>query len=190
MGLEYPNQSLLELAKGKFTSDPKNHTGEGVFFTSKAFDQFTIISGGLQYLSLDDHGLLDDFEGEDFKGTGVGMMITQDTGRTLESVFDAFSSPDSDPSFHKTLIPLHLMQCEGESLLSRSQAKRAMARIERFTEVVLDFSDVDMVGPAFIDQIFRVFHNKNPHVHLYVQNANDEVVRRIKSIDSEAVIIE
>ncbi len=190
MGLEYINQSLLELAKGKFTSDPKNHTGEGVFFTSKACNQFTIISGGLRYLSLEDRGLLDDFEGTDFKGTGVGMMIAQDSERTLESVFDAFSSPDSDPSFHKTFIPLHLMQYEGESLLSRSQAKRAMARVEQFTEVVLDFSEVDLVGPAFVDQIFRVFHNENPHVHLYVQNANEKVVRRVKSVDSDAVIFE
>src|SRR5688572_8757778 len=27
--------AVLELAKGKFTTDPKNHSGEGIFFTSR-----------------------------------------------------------------------------------------------------------------------------------------------------------
>lgn len=42
LGLEHPKQSILELAKGKFTSDPENHSGEGIFFTSRGFDAFKI----------------------------------------------------------------------------------------------------------------------------------------------------
>jgi Histidine kinase-like ATPase domain len=38
--------ALLELSKGKFTTDPRNHSGEGVFFTSRMFDNFQIASGG------------------------------------------------------------------------------------------------------------------------------------------------
>ena len=39
--------AILELAKGKLTTDPKHHTGEGIFFTSRMFDEFTILSGGV-----------------------------------------------------------------------------------------------------------------------------------------------
>ena len=37
-------ESLLELAKGKFTTDPANHSGEVIFFSSKMFDHFSIHS--------------------------------------------------------------------------------------------------------------------------------------------------
>ena len=30
--------AVLELAKGKFTTDPANHSGEGIFFSSRMFD--------------------------------------------------------------------------------------------------------------------------------------------------------
>ena len=43
--------ATLELAKGKFTTDPERHTGEGIFFTSKMLDGFDISSGGVYYAS-------------------------------------------------------------------------------------------------------------------------------------------
>lgn len=191
LGLENPNQSLLELAKGKFTSDPENHTGEGVFFTSRVCDQFAIISAGLNYITSEkfDQGLLDEVD-YDFDGTFVAMQVLRSSDTTLENVFNQYASPDSNLSFHKTLVPLHLMQYEGESLLSRSQAKRAMSRVDRFTEVILDFTGVDMVGPAFVDQIFRVFQKAYPRVNLYVQGANVEILNRIHSITPEIVVVE
>jgi len=35
------------LAKGKLTTDPKRHSGEGIFFSSRMFDEFDILSGGV-----------------------------------------------------------------------------------------------------------------------------------------------
>jgi len=35
--LENAQESLLELSKGKLTTDPSNHSGDGIFFTSRAF---------------------------------------------------------------------------------------------------------------------------------------------------------
>lgn len=46
--------AVLELAKGKFTTDPKNHTGEGIFFSSRMFDDFAILSGTV-YFTHDTH---------------------------------------------------------------------------------------------------------------------------------------
>ena len=34
LGLHDPRESILELAKGKLTTDPEHHSGEGIFFTS------------------------------------------------------------------------------------------------------------------------------------------------------------
>ena len=41
--LSDPRESLFELHKGKLTTDPENHTGQGIFFTSRAFDRFHVI---------------------------------------------------------------------------------------------------------------------------------------------------
>ena len=40
-GLTTPLDGLLEISKGKATSDPAHHTGEGLFFTSKAVSRST-----------------------------------------------------------------------------------------------------------------------------------------------------
>ncbi len=71
-------------------------------------------------------------------GTIVCMTIDKKSPRLLKEIFDEFVDPDKDPSFHKTRIPIKLMQQEGEFLLSRSQAKRLISRFDRFTEVILD----------------------------------------------------
>ena len=47
MGLLDERHSVLELSKGKLTTDPERHTGEGIFFTSRMFDLFDILSGGV-----------------------------------------------------------------------------------------------------------------------------------------------
>jgi hypothetical protein len=43
-------EAILELSKGKLTSDSANHSGEGIFFTSRMVNSFTILSGDLCYL--------------------------------------------------------------------------------------------------------------------------------------------
>ena len=49
LGLQNEKQALIELSKGKFTSSPQNHSGEGIFFSSKLCDDFYIDSDGLVF---------------------------------------------------------------------------------------------------------------------------------------------
>jgi anti-sigma regulatory factor (Ser/Thr protein kinase) len=184
LGLEHPKQAILELAKGKFTSDPENHSGEGIFFTSRVFDSFMISSHQLRFVGFgNEDGFLFD-ERNDFPGTTVHMEIKKDSATSLKAIFDEYADPDKDPSFHKTRIPVELMQHEGESLLSRSQAKRLISRFDRFTEVILDFKGVTQIGQAFSDEIFRVFTNKHPDVHLVTVNTSADVENMIKRVQS------
>jgi len=69
---------------------------------------------------------------------------------------------------------------EGETLFARSQAKRLLAGVDSFREVLLDFKDVKNIGPAFSDEIFRVFANAHPGVKLSWINANPSVEKMIK----------
>ena len=184
LGLEYSKQAILELAKGKFTSDPENHSGEGIFFTSRVFDTFVIVSHKLSFVGFGNReGTLWE-DRDDLPGTGVLMKIKKDSPTQLITIFNEYADPDKDPSFHKTLIPVKLMEHEGESLLSRSQAKRLIYRFDRFSEIVLDFDGVKQIGQAFADQIFRVFRNKHPNVRLRIINTTKDVANMIKRVQS------
>ncbi len=170
LGLYDPREAILELAKGKVTTDPEGHTGEGIFFTSKAFEHYDIRSGNL--LFLHDLELVEDFLIEvpaDSAGTAVVMRLANDSPRVLGEVFDEFAAPD-DFTFSKTVVPVRLAQYEGEKLVSRSQAKRLTMRFERFRTVVLDFEGVKEIGRAFADELFRVFAAAHPDVLLVPTN--------------------
>jgi len=65
---------------------------------------------------------------------------------------------DNDFGFSKTHIPVFLAAYGEDNLISRSQAKRLLVRFERFKEIILDFENVESIGQAFADEIFRVFH--------------------------------
>jgi len=177
--LDDERHAVLELAKGKFTTDPANHSGEGIFFTSRMFDRFVIASGDV-YFSHDFD------EKEDWilqassaqGGTLVRMVLHNHTARTLKKIFDKFTS-DDDYGFTKTVVPVKLMRYGDDNLVSRSQAKRLLARFDRFKVVVLDFSGVASVGQAFADEVFRVFRVKHPEVEVVPLHTSSEVKRMI-----------
>lgn len=170
--------ALLELSKGKLTTDPDNHSGEGVFFTSRVFDQFEIDSGGLNFRhddSLPYDFLLDsDFPMKD-KGTFIFMRISLDSTRKIQDVFNNFTAGPDDFQFNKTVIPVRLAAFENEKLVSRSQAKRLLIRVEKFTNVIFDFEGVTAIGQGFADEIFRVYAQKHLDISLIPYNMNTDV---------------
>lgn len=175
LNLDDQLHAILELSKGKLTTDPVHHTGEGIFFASRVFDRFSIMSGKLffTHLESDNDWLLED-QADLHKGTAVTMLINTKSTRTTKQVFDRFSV-DGDYGFSKTHVPVFLARYGNENLVSRSQAKRLLARFEKFKEIMLDFDNVDAIGQAFADEIFRVFTSQHPNVHIYHMNANKQV---------------
>lgn len=176
--LDLPDErlALLELSKGKLTTDPERHTGEGVFFTSRMFDMFAIFSGDLVFNHLDGapgDWLLELERTEN--GTSVLMAIPRTSKRMLRSIFESFSSGPDDYSFERTVVPVRLARIGQENLVSRSQAKRLMQRVDRFRRVVLDFAEVELIGQGFADEVFRVFANAHTEVTLSAINAVPEV---------------
>lgn len=172
-------EAILELAKGKLTTAPEQHSGEGIFFTSRVMDGFDIHSGRLHFRHY--RGTRDVLEerSADIAGTRVSMRLDNDTDRTLRSVFDAFVDAE-EYTFDKTVVPVRLAQHEGENLVSRSQAKRIAQRFERFKEVVLDFDGVIDIGQGFADELFRVFANAHPDVRLTPINMSEAVAQMMR----------
>jgi len=176
--LDDERHAIFELAKGKLTSDPARHSGEGIFFTSRMFDRFGILSDKLIFTHTS-HDWLFEEEKPINKGTSVVMEINTSSTRTTKSIFEEYATIDH-PGFYKTIIPLKLAKYGDENMVSRSQAKRVLTRVEKFTEVVLDFKDVNEIGQGFADEIFRVFAQEHPNVHLMSVNTNESVDWMIK----------
>ena len=170
--------AILELAKGKLTTDPTRHTGEGVFFSSRMFDRFSIGADQTYYghrFGEDSDWVMDWGNA----GTTVFMELSNHTSRTTQKIFDQYASPNDDYGFNKTVVPVNLARYGNDKLISRSQAKRVVARLDLFKTIVLDFTDVPTVGQAFADEIFRVFANEHPNLSIIPIKANSEVSRMI-----------
>ena len=187
LGLVDERHAVLELAKGKFTTDPAHHSGEGIFFSSRMFDKFVILSSEVyfshEFDKREDWILQPTAAGG---GTLVRMVLQNHTARTIKKVFDKFIS-DDEYGFTKTVVPVKLMRYGDDALVSRSQAKRLLARFERFKVVMLDFSGVAMIGQAFADEVFRVFRSKHPEVDLIPIHASSEVKRMISRAEALGV---
>jgi anti-sigma regulatory factor (Ser/Thr protein kinase) len=175
MNLDDERHAVLELAKGKFTTDPSNHSGEGIFFSSRTFDHYSIVSGEVVFTHYhDDERDWIVQDNGDIDGTHIYMNLSKNSKTDIGKVFDKFSSGD-DKAFSKTIVPVRLAQYGDDKLVSRSQAKRVLVRIERFKEVIFNFKDVESIGQAFADEIFRVFRNKNTHIAISSMYANKQV---------------
>jgi len=172
LGLEDEQAALVELLKGKTTTMREKHTGEGIFFTSRVADRFVLRSHRIR---LEWNRFKDDvFVSQErfLAGTHVEFLVERGTRRRLEDVFGEFAPAEYDYRFDKTRVLVKLLQAE---YISRSEAKRLLANLERFREVVLDFRGVRSIGQGFADEIFRVFAAAHPEIKVSAQNTSPVV---------------
>lgn len=187
-GLKSELEAIQDVLKGKTTTMPKSHSGEGIFFTSKAGDIFTLESFGYQLMI--DNNIPDIFIGSVKKikrGTRVTFNISTSSDRHLNDVFMKYTNltGKDDYGFDKTEITVKLYTIGGIHI-SRSQARRILAGLDKFKIIVFDFDKVPTVGQAFADEIFRVFHNHNPQIKLVPENMNEGVEFMIRRAINEA----
>jgi anti-sigma regulatory factor (Ser/Thr protein kinase) len=186
LGLTDPREAILHLTKGKFTTDSKNHTGQGIFFTSRMFDSFAIMSHELVYVRTraEDDWLVESRKESNRSGTTVQLALDKHTKLNTIDVFRSYE--DDDHGFDKTDVFVKLAKLEEETYISRSQARRLLLGLDKFTSVILDFSDVRSVGQGFVDEVFRVYKNAHPEVKISYVNANDDVEFMIRRGLSDA----
>lgn len=186
--LESEFEAMRDLLKGKTTTAPKSHSGEGIFFTSKVGDKFILDSYGYQLLV--DNELPDVFI-EKIKSVKKGTRVTFELNTSsplhLNDIFKKYTSAGAgkDYGFDKTEIRIKLYTMAGV-YISRSQARRVLAGLEKFKVIVFDFDQVSVVGQAFADEIFRVFHHKYPRIRLETENMNEGVGFMVERARAEA----
>jgi len=173
-------EAMQDLLKGKITTNPKTHTGEGIFFTSKAADRFVLESFG--HRMIVDNTIPDIFfeEGRTInRGTRVTFTISRNSDRHLNKIFEKYQSKPGSYAFDRTEIHVRLFTM-GTVYVSRSQARRILAGLEKFKKIILDFHQVPNVGQAFADEIFRVFQNQHPDISIESINMNETVRFMVK----------
>ncbi len=167
--------AMQDLLKGKTTTAPQAHSGEGIFFTSKIADIFVLES--YTYALRFDKPANDIFVQElkpSIRGTKVTFSIHKKTARRLQDIFQQYQSNSTRLAFDKTEVKIRLYTLN-TVYISRSQAKRVLAGLEKFNLVVLDFDKVDTIGQAFADEIFRVFQKNHPNTKLHPINMKKAV---------------
>ena len=70
--------------------------------------------------------------------------------------------------------------------VSRSQARQILSTLENFDIILFNFTNVPLVGQAFADEIYRVFHNNHPKIKLEESNMNEAVKFMIERAKTEA----
>ena len=181
-----------DLSKGKLTSDKRRHSGEGIYFTSRMFGRFQLSSGNLLYERTrqeDDEWLVETGDRDAFpEGTRVYLRVSTDTNWSSQSVFDKYTG--DGVGFRQTHVPVKLGLYPNDELVSRSQAKRILARFESFSEVLLDFQDVPHIGQPFADEIFRVFNLDHPDIDVIAVRANAKVQRMIDYVITSGELLD
>src|SRR4030042_1338186 len=89
--LRYEEAAVGELIKAKTTTIPEKHTGEGIFFTSKACDKLTFRSHKIYFVfdTIKDDLYVE--EKRNFRGTEALFSIEKNSKRQLEDIFDLYA---------------------------------------------------------------------------------------------------
>lgn len=180
--------AIGELLKGKVTTMPKSHSGEGIFFTSRASDEFILNSYGHELIV--NNQIPDTFiksATKKKKGTQVIFKINLNSERHLSTVFREYANliEENDYGFDKTEIQVKLYTMGGIHV-SRSQARRILYGLEKFSIILFDYDKVPMIGQAFADEIYRVFHKQYPKIKIEESNMNDAVKFMVERAKNEA----
>ncbi|OYU93094.1 MAG: hypothetical protein CFE45_21375 [Burkholderiales bacterium PBB5] len=178
-----PALAMLELAKGKLSSQPQRHTGRGLFFASKLADIFDLHANDAAFQQRgwqQDHW----HRGRPActRGSSVYVAIRLDTERTLDAVLRRYSLDGQGYRFERTVVPLALIGSAQQVLESRAQARRVAQRLTQFKRVELDFDGLAEVGHGFADELFRVFGAQHPQLEMVALNMAPQVAAMVDSV--------
>jgi biotin operon repressor/anti-sigma regulatory factor (Ser/Thr protein kinase) len=177
--------ALSWVMKGKKTTMPDRHTGEGLFFTTKVGDTVSIRSHKISVDFLNSKQDIYTGEQSSLKGTEVYFSIKRKTRKSLKAIFDEYAPEEYEYRFNRTRVYIKLSQ---KSYMSRSEGKRLVTGLEKFREVVFDFKGVASIGQAFCDEVFRIYPMNNKNIAISVEHANPVIMQMLKHVGVDNII--
>jgi len=165
-------EAVQDLLKGKQTTSPKKHSGEGIFFTSKLADVLTIESSTKKLIF---NNLINDIFINEIKkttGTKVTFTLSLNSKNNLEKIFKKYT--DDSFSFSKTHVVVKLYEMDNK-YISRSQARRIVSGLNKFKTITLDYKNIKTIGQAFADEIYRIWQKNNPNIKIINKHSNENI---------------
>ncbi len=171
-----------ELAKGKRTTDPSHHAGEGLFFSARMADWFSAEANSIKYTYSEPKDDWSIGPSEQTRGSRITLKFDLTSNKTTESVFDKFTKDYNFEEKSPRLVSPYIINLPKGDFPSRSQAKKILAGAEQFTSIVIDFKNVETIGQGFADEVFRVFQKQHPDIVIETVNANAFIERMIQHV--------
>ena len=155
--------AAMELAKGRITTDSVNHSGDELNAILRLFDLVKIEANGksLIYKSNLNKWMIENSFNK--QGTSLYLKIDPSSDRNCEIIFKKLFDVPND----HLIIPISIIMVPGMELInSRTQAKSILRNIENFRQITFDFNQVELIGPAFADELVRESKKKNNFAEL------------------------
>lgn len=171
--------AIQELMKGKLTTATRGHSGEGIFWTSKYAEHFTLTS--YDFLISINNKIHDYYikklpNTSELIGTEVKFKMPTNATTPLNTLFKDFAATSDPEDLSLGATTIHLKLYDNSDLwISRSQAKRVLTNLDKFKRIIFDFSGIEVVGQAFCDEIFRIYRREHPDIQLEPTNMNESV---------------
>lgn len=175
-------EAVGELAKGRRTTDPTRHAGEGLFFSARMADFFEIEANSLkyQYSSEQDDWSLSPCNRQ--TGSLVRLTMKISNQKVPQDVFEKYTNDYSFDQKSPRLANPYIINLPPGHLPSRSEAKKILAGAEVFASIVMDFKGVESIGQGFADEVFRVFKTAHPDIEIEIKNASAFILRMIAHV--------
>ena len=159
LGMVSVEETVKKLSQARLPPWPDGRAGAGLFFSSRASRRFEVESNGFRWMVDNQAGQSAAASAPPRAGTRVRFQGDLHPRRTLAELFARY---DEHTIMHRTRVVVTL----ATSFISRKEAQRLLAPLERYHTVVLDFKDVREIGQGFADEVFRVWPTSHPHVSL------------------------
>ena len=155
--LEDIQVAAIEIAKGRITTDPQNHGGDELMTVIHLFDKVTIDSSGICLTYYNKKNEWTVTRSSQQKGTRIHLEIKSNSRRTCQEIFRQIFDRENK----LVRIPVNLVRSDGEQVNSRIQAQSLLHNIKDLTEIEFDFKNIELIGPAFADELVRKTKEKN-----------------------------
>lgn len=183
-----PTLVMLELAKGRLSSQPQRHSGLGLLVTSQLADVFDLRANahGFQrraWSTTPWHPMPTAAPLAGRPGTSIYLAIALDTSRTLDSVQRSLSADGRSFAFDRVQVPLRLLAGDSQPVLaSRAEARRVASRLAGFRRAEIDFTGLSEIGHAFAHELFAVIRRERPDLELVPIGAAPPVAEMLGAV--------
>ena len=172
LNLNSIQSAALEIAKGQVTTDQENHSGDELNTVIHLFDVAIIESNGIFLKYINKSSNYSSGPSLQQKGTRIHLKINPDSKRTCEKTFKKLFNTE-----HRyTSVPIGILrQNKNDQINSRNQAKTIISNLNNFKKVKFDFNNVDIIGPAFADELIRGLSKREKVAEVQWINSNEMI---------------